>query len=232
MVLGLSRAALPPAPDLASALRVAKDALGHRPAVTVVHHRRDEQGYASLAQWAAKGAHLWEVDYDLGPGDWLGLAGPPGWLPAAVCLAAWWAGIGVTTEADVDVAVAHEAWSPPTGADVLWLGDAVDGAPTREVAGDVYATAVQAFPDQPPPARADGALPALRTADRTWTQAALLDEAARWGLDGPLGIDASAPPALWVPAVAVRPLRAGRPTVVLHGRRDAAAGEGVQRWVP
>lgn len=233
MPLGLSSRALPGASDLADALRTAARELGHRPAVTVLRpHRREEQGYASLAQWAAKGAHLLELDYDLGPSDRVALVGPPGWMPVAVCLAAWWVGATVTN-GDADLAVVHEDAIPPPGAEVLWFGDEVDGSPLAVPPhGEVWATTVQAFPDQPPLPRAAADLAALAVDGRVWTQAELLDAAAAWELDGPLGVELGAPIEQWIPAVAVRPLRTGRPSVVVAGlERDAAAPERVGRWV-
>jgi uncharacterized protein (TIGR03089 family) len=222
----------PPPRDVAAALEAARTRLGHRPAVTVLRPgRRDEQGVASLAQWAAKGAHLLEADLLLGPGDTLLLDAPLSWPTAAVCLAAWWAGVVVTLDVPADVAVVHEDRERPGPGEVLWLGDAIDGAPTRDVPGEPWVRAVQAFPDQPPPAAADPDGPALRAAGRSWTQAQLLADAADLG-EGTLGCDADTIDAVTgVVAVALRPLVIGRPTVVLRGvGRDAATGERVTTW--
>jgi uncharacterized protein (TIGR03089 family) len=222
--------------NLAEALHAARDALGHRPAVTVLGaQRRDEQGVASLAQWAAKGAHLLELDLLLEPGDVLTLDAPIGWTTAAVCLACWWSGITVSVGGPSGtVAVLEEGRDPPPDADdVLWLGDAVDGAPTTEVDGEAWVHAVQTFPDQPPPPRATPDLPALVVAGRSWSQAELVRTAADLPSAGTLGLeDAEAlPPATAIAALVVRPLLVGRPTVVLRGvDRDAAAGERVTVW--
>jgi hypothetical protein len=86
--------------ELASALEQARERLGNRPAVTVLSPRgREEQAVASLAQWAAKGAHLLEADLLLEPGDAVRFDAPWSWPAAAVCLAAWWAGIVVDLDA-------------------------------------------------------------------------------------------------------------------------------------
>lgn len=238
VTLGGARRPLPPADDLAGALRTAAQTLGDRPAVTVLRaDRREEQGFASLAQWAAKGAHLLEMEHLLKPGDRLALVGPPGWLPAAVCLAAWWAGVTVALDGGAPVAVVHEACEPPADAgEVLSFGDALDGSPTSSggPAGDAepWPVAVQLFPDQPPEPRAGPDLPALRAEGRGWSQQEVLQEVAAGRLEGPLGVDGGPPPRAWLPAVAVRPLRAGEPTVVLAGaERRAAEKEGVSTWL-
>lgn len=222
----------PPADDLAGTLQGAAEALGHRPAVTVLRaDRRDEQGVASLRQWAAKTAHWLAIEHGMTPGDRLALVGPPGWVPVAVCLGAWWAGLAVSVGGTADVAVVHEHSDPPTGAEVVGYGAAVDGSPLGTSTVEPYAVAVQAFPDQPPVPGAAPDLPALVCDGRTWTQRELL-AAARALPPGTLGLDSvDLPPALWVPALAVHPLTSGRPTVLLDGvRRAAAAGERVDSW--
>jgi hypothetical protein len=231
-----------PAPaDLAAALAAARDELGHRPAITVLGPaRRDEQGVASLAQWAAKGAHLLALDLLLEPGDRLVLDAPLGWTSAAVAAAAWWHGVTVVLGGgDVAVppgaiAVVEEGREPPTDAEeVLWLGPEVDGAPTGEVDGEAWVHAVQTFPDQPPAPRASADRLALEIGDERWTQAELLALAARLPDEGTLGLD-DPPTSTRVEAfaaVTVRPLLVGRPTVVLRGvDRAAAAGERVRVW--
>lgn len=233
VTLGGARRPLPPADDLGTALRAAAQELGQRPAVTVLRaDRRDEQGFVSLAQWAAKGAHLLQTEHMLQPGDRLALAGPAGWLPVAACLAAWWAGVTVTFDGEAAITVVHEDAPPPPGAgEVLTFGDTVDGTPTSGRQGEPYTVAVQLFPDQPPPPRAGPELAALEIGGRSWTQRDLLGEVERFGLDGTLGIEATVEPRVWVPAVAVRPLRSGRATVVLAGgSREQAAAEGVTAW--
>jgi hypothetical protein len=226
-------------PDLGAALRSARQELGHRPAVTVLRpERREEQGVASLAQWAAKGAHLLELDLLLEPGDVLALVAPLGWTSAAVALAAWWSGVAVTLDPELagpTVAVVEEGRVPPAGAEeVFWLGAAVDGAPLGPVPGEAWVHAVQSFPDQPPAPRAAAELTAVVDRDRRWTHAellALVEE--RLPDHGTLGLDgAEALPApLALAAVAVRPLVVGRPTVVLRDvDRGRADGEKVAVW--
>ncbi len=222
--------------DVASGLRSATDELGFRPAVTVLRPgRRDEQGVATLAQWAAKGAHLLEADLLLGPGDRLRVDVPAGWTLAAVCLAAWWAGVAVTLDGDAEVAVVEEGRPAPASAsDVLWTGPSVDGSPLSSTGGEPWAIAVQAFPDAPPPPRAGPELTALVHGPRRFDQRELLADAAALGdRRGSLGVDAGTVTGVRaVLAVAARPIAARRPTVVLAGTdRDAAGGERVAAWL-
>jgi hypothetical protein len=229
-----------PAPgELASALARAREELGHRPAVTVLgRERRDEQGIASLAQWAAKGAHLLELDLMLEPGERLAVDLAPGWPLVAVSLAAWWSGVAVDLDGTAAAAVVQEGRTAPTTAqDVLWVGDAVDGSPIGDAAGEAWTSAVQSFPDHPPPPRATPDLPAIVTAERTLTQAEVLTAATSLlGDGGTLGIDGDVelPASLLLTALAVRPLLAGRPTVLLQPGvdRSAATGEKVTFWLP
>lgn len=200
--------------------------------------RRDEQGFASLAQWAAKGAHLLELDLMLEPGDRLAVDLAPGWPLVAVSLAAWWAGVAIDLDGTAAVAVVQEGRTAPTTAeDVLWVGDAVDGSPTADAAGEAWASAVQSFPDQPPPPRAAADLPAIVTDERQLTQAEVLTAAMSLAGDsGTLGIDRDTqlPAELLLAALAVRPLLTGRPTVLLRPGVDraTAAGEKVTFWLP
>lgn len=121
MQLSPLRTSRPTPPDLARALEAAAAELGHRPAVTLLHPGgREEQSVASLAQWAAKGAHLLELDLLLGPGDELLLDAPAGWGAAAVCLAAWWAGVTVVLP---EAAGAHRPLDPDDANDPDDAGD-------------------------------------------------------------------------------------------------------------
>ena len=233
MQLGASIPTGPPADTVPGAIEAARVRLGHRPAVTVLSDRgREEQGVASLAQWAAKGAHLLELDLLLDAGDPLRLDAPLSWTSAAVCLAAWWAGVVVTLDGDVEVAVVHETRTPPTSSTELFrLGDAIDGAPRSEIAGEPWVRAVQAFPDQPPVPRGSAGAPALAFGGRTWTQADLLRSARDLG-EGTIGVDAATiDPVTGIVAVALRPLVVARPTVVLQGvEASVADGERVSVW--
>lgn len=201
------------------------------------HERRDEQGFASLAQWAAKGAHLLELDLMLEPGDRLAVDLVPGWPLVAVSLAAWWAGVAIDLDGAAAVAVVQEGHTPPaTAEDVLWVGDAVDGSPLAETPGEAWTSAVQSFPDQPPPPRAAAELAAIVVDGRQLTQAELLTAAMSLAGDGgTLGIggDTRLPAELLLTALAVRPLSTGRPTVLLRPGvpRSAAAGEKVTVWL-
>lgn len=223
--------------DVPTAVTDALSSRGPGPAVTVVRaDRREEQGVASLAQWAAKGAHLLEAELLLRPGDRLHVDVAPGWPLAAVCLAAWWAGVAVALPgADgpaAEVAVVSEGREPPAGAaDVLWVGDAVDGGPLGEPAGEAWPVAVQAWPDAPPPPGGRPDRIALRTADGPLDQRALLERAAAIG-QGRLGVDGVAlTPQAAVLAIAARPVAGPHPTVVLLGAdREDAAGERVRTW--
>lgn len=231
----------PPADDVASTLGDAGARLGHLPGVTLLlADARYEQSVASLAQWAAKGAHLLELELLVEPGDTIRLDAPASWTTAAVALAAWWAGCAITldTQVEATVAVVHaERPIPSDVADVLLLGDEIDGAPAPVggmAAGgpEAWTRAVQSFPDQPPRPRGRGTSPAYVRADATIDQATLLQVAAGQG-EGTAGLDAdSTDPLTALVAISLRPLVIGRPTVVLRGvGRDRANGERVVTWL-
>ena len=230
-------AAAPAPTDVASAVTAALSSRGPAPAVTVLRpDRREEQGVASLAQWAAKGAHLLEAELLLQPGDRLHVDIAPGWPLAAVCLAAWWAGIAVALPgADgpaAEVAVVTEGRPAPAGAqEVLWVGDGIDGGPLGAVDGEAWPVAVQAWPDAPPPPGAAADRIALRTAEVTRTQAELLAEAAAIG-QGRLGVEVARLDAVTAAlAIAARPVAGPHPTVVIDRvGREAADGERVRTW--
>jgi hypothetical protein len=232
----LSSRSTGPAPtDLAAALRGAATALGHRPAISALTPTgRQEQSFASLAQWAAKTAHWLTLEHLLEPRARVGIVGPPGWVPAAAALGAWWLGCTVVGEADADVVVAHAA-HVPTGAGELvtwgWDFDGTAGAADPD-GFEPFAHAVQPFPDQPPAPTATAEALALVTPAVAETQRELLD---RWDatVTTPVGVGPDAPLAAWLPAVAVRPLVVGRPTVVLAAGVDptAASGDRVAEWL-
>ena len=196
---GPNASPLPPCDDLAQAIANAARLLGHRPAITVVRaDRRDEQGFVSLAQWTAKGAHLLQIECGLGPGDRLHLVSPPGWIAAAVCCAAWWAGVAVTDRADAAVTVAHEATTSAATGDAYILGDAFDGSPIGASAAEPWAVAVQSFPDRPPPAAATAGTTAFDIDREALSHAATVDAA----LGAPTALAADAPMRLWLLALA------------------------------
>lgn len=234
-----------PVPDhVAAAVRDGAARLGHRPAITqLLPDGRQEQSGASLAQWAAKGAHFLEVDLGLGPGDRLHLDAPLGWTTAAVALAAWWAGITIALRSEhAEVTVAHIARANvvPSGVEVFWLGDGIDGAPTPgQLAqaqpidpNEAWVRAVQPFPDQPPPAHATSAAVAVVDADRTTTQAELLQLATTHGGVGTLGLDGPGDDAtLDLALLCLRPLWCSRPTMISRELpRSAAGGDRVAVW--
>lgn len=232
MQLSDAPGSLPEADDLAGALRNAADRLGHRPALTVVRpDRRDEQGFASLARWAAKGAHLLQLEALLDPGDRLRLHSPVDWPAVTVCLAAWWIGVHVTTDGDAPVAVVHASLHAPGDADDVYvLGDAVDGSPDDPTDHEPWSVAVQTFPDQPPEPQAGSDRPAAEAGTDTWTHAELLAAASAWDAEGPLGVQRDEPPSVWLPAV-VRPFVTGYPTVILAGAEHGTAdAEGIVVW--
>jgi len=232
----------PPPPDLATGLAARARELGQRPAVTVLSPAgRAEQGFVTLAQWAAKGAHLLQVDHDLGPGDRVLVDVPAGWPLAAVAAAVWWTGAAVQLPgpgaADgVLLAVAHEDRPRPEVDEVLLVGDAVDGSPTGPVDDPVWALEVQAFPDHPPTPAAQSTTTAVVDADGV--QHTHADVVTRLQQDaGSLGHDVSTvgegPDAAWTTLlhVAARPLVTGRATLVLRDLpRSAADGDRVARW--
>jgi uncharacterized protein (TIGR03089 family) len=224
----------PDASDLAAAVRAAQTRLGAAPVVSVLFPEgRQEQGMASLAQWAAKGAHLLETDLLLSPGDTIRLDAPLSWTSAAVALAAWWAGVSITLDDAADVTVAHESRTATNG-EVFVVGDRLDGAPARPGDAEPWVRAVQSFPDMPPMPRARPETVALRAGGQVCTQQELLERARAMEPDvGTIGVDAdTVDAASGLIAVAVRPLVRGRPTVVLRGvARDAAAGDRVERWL-
>jgi uncharacterized protein (TIGR03089 family) len=250
MRLGSGLGRPPRATHIPSAVLAATQQLGHRPALTVrAGEDRQEQGFASLAGWIAKGAHLLRDEHGLGPGAALGLVGPACWPAAAVALAAWWAGITVVLDASPELVVAHTALSdtphaPGPDREVLWFGDELDGtgsAPTAD--GEQWTDAVTPHGDRPPPPAHDGSLVAFAgTGGAEVTQRELLAVVAEEPA-GVLGLwrsgceDLLAGPdaATVLAALALRPLVTGAATVVVlddDPERDAhALAERVTRWV-
>lgn len=222
----------PPA-DLAVGLETAARERGQRPAVTVLSTGgRAEQGYVTLAQWAAKGAHLLQTDLFLEPGGRVLVDVPPGWTLAAVCAAVWWVGgtVVVGEGADVAGAVVHESRPMPAAPEVYLVGDAVDGGLTVPGDGWVWAEEVQAFPDQPPARAADAGLAAIDEDGVVTTHGDLIASLA--AQRGVLGIDLTDFAGNGVREVAARPVVTGRTTLVLRDGLDrtAASGDGVTTW--
>lgn len=226
--------ASPPTPpsDLAAGLAACARERGQRPAVTVLAAAgRAEQGYVTLAQWAAKGAHLLAMDLAAGPGTRVLVDIDPGWTLAAVCAAVWWVGGTVVLGDDTDVAgaVVHESRPRPDAVEVYRVGDAVDGGLTVASSDLVWAEEVQAFPDTPPPSGARSDLPAIDDGVLT-THGELI--AALAPERGTLGLDVATFAGAGVREVAARPLVTGRTTVVLRDglARSAADGDRVATW--
>lgn len=237
----------PEAEDVPSAISGATALLGQRPAITGLRSDgRREQGFASLAGWVAKGANLLAVEFDVGPGDRVALAGPPGWPLAAIALSAWWVGAAVvatTGGAAARLHVVHCATTaPPSTADVLWFGDGLDGTCGEDApAGEQWTEAVTPHGDRPPAPTRDADLVALIDAGgRVTTQRGLLGPLAG-DPGGVLGMirrsedmmaGAEAPRRL--AALALRPMVTGSATVVIDDgdpRREAHAGaERVAGW--
>lgn len=243
--------ATPPSPptDLADGLEACARERGQRPAVTVLGDAgRAEQGFVTLAQWAAKGAHLLQMDLQAEPGSRVLVDIPPGWTLAAACAAVWWVGgtVVIGEAADVDGAIVHEARPRPDAPEVYVVGDAVDGGlsgggtglvsgggaglVSGVEAGLVWSEEVQAFPDQPPPRAAEPDLPAIDVRGTVATHADLV--AALADDKGVLGIDLATFAGDGVREVAARPLVTGRATVVLRDGldRSAADGDRVTDW--
>lgn len=248
---GRSRPDLTGPPDVATALSAAVAALGHRPAVTVIAPgQRQEQGFVSLAGWAAKGAHLLRDELGLGPGDVLGVDAPPSWPLTAVALAAWWAGVALGPVAPGRAAVLHEG-RPDPGGDVLWLGDAIDGGPTDPTwrAGEAWTAAVTPYPDRPPsPGAAPDAAAIVSGDGRITTQRELLgawhDDEGVLGLwrDAPAGSEPGMSTATGAAGdrlgpLAARPVITGDGTVVVLGSWDPqgvdrlTGSERIARWI-
>jgi hypothetical protein len=240
----------PTAPDVATALSGAAATLGQRPAITSLSSEgRHEQGFVSLAGWAAKGANLLRDEFGLAAGDRLGIAGPPGWPLAAVTLAAWWLGVIVVPAATPGLPLRVLHTGTPTGAarsdvgragdgadlgtgggTVLWIGDAMDGSGSPPAPGDeCWTDAVIPYPDRAPTPARDGAGLALDLTDdpASATQLELLrglaaDPGGTVGIvrHGDADLFARPDAALLIATLVLRPLVTGAATVV------ASAGGG------
>lgn len=213
------------AQSLPEALSQAATRLGHRPAISLVlADGRQEQSFTSVAQWASKTAHWLQIDHGADADLTMGIVGPPGWVPAVAALGAWWLGLRVVTgsgAASADVVIA----GPGCDGTVAW-GYAFDGSGDADA--EMFTWTVQEFPDHPPVSSGGPDLPALADDAAVLTQQDLLDE---WrDAAGTVGVDTSAG---WLSAAAVRPLIAGRPTVLLGPGLDrgVAAGDRVTNWL-
>lgn len=234
MALSLSPSGARQAADIPAAVRIAAEHSGHRPALTMLAPTgRQEQSYTSLMQWTSKTAHWIALELLLEPGDRVGIVGPPGWVPVAAALGAWWAGLTVVVGSqakDADVVVAHVDGVPDVSGDLVVWGWGFDGAPETNGPADAFVEVVQPFPDDPPAPAGMATTPALDDGEQVATQGALVD-AHREVAAETVGIEPQA--ARWLPTAAVRPLVTGRPAVILAPGvdRDAAAGDRVATWM-
>lgn len=233
---------LPPSTSLEQALQQAVAGRGHAPAVTVIDAAgRHEQGLASLAQWTAKGAHLLASELGLTPGEVVAIDAPASWTVAAVALAAWWNGLGVTVDrsrfatASLVVRGQHDAQSPDDHrADTspqrtLWLGGHRDGLPD-DPALPSWTAEAQWMPDVAPPAH-QGDQVALIADSGEHTLAQLMDIARQWP-PGTLGVISDALDVQMLTALAIRPVTTGFATVVVDGVDVAQAdGDRVAFWL-
>lgn len=216
---------------LADAIRHAQQ-FGHRPAVTALTpDGRYEQSFASLFQWAAKGAHLLSSDLMLEPGARLAIASPVSWHTTAIVLGAWWVGVDVTTvTTDADVTIVGDETGDLTGtAATFCVGGGIDGAPFSVGTVPAWTHEVRMFPDSPPPARATNTTVALSDADVTLTHADVL---AHTDTDNVVGVDVTGGVTREIlRLVAARPVQTGHRTVIIDRvAREAAAGERVDVW--
>ena len=234
MPLSLTPPGARDAEDVPDAVRTAADGSGHRPAITMLTPEgRQEQAFVSLAQWTAKTAHWIALELLLEPGDRFGIVGPPGWVPAAAALGAWWAGLTVVVgdqAAQADVVLSHVDGIPDVAGELVVWGWGFDGAPTRNGPADAFVEQVQPFPDDPPAPLGTAPSPALDDGTDVATQAAMLDTLR----DAPaetVGIESTSHH--WLATAALRPLLTGRPTVLLAPGvdRGAAAADRVAAWV-
>lgn len=219
------------AQSLPEALSEASARLGHRPAISLVlADGRQEQSFTSVAQWASKTAHWLQLDHGADADLTMGIVGPPGWVPAVAALGAWWLGLQVVTgsgASSADVVIA----GPGSDGTVAW-GYAFDGSGEADAA--MFTWTVQEFPDHPPAPSGGPGLSALTDGATFLTQHDLLD---KWrDATGAAGADASGTAGAagaWLHAAAVRPLLAGRPTVLLGPgvERGAAEGDRVTDWL-
>ncbi len=249
------------ASDIPTALAGAASTLGQRPAVTSLGDGgRHEQGFVSLAGWAAKGANLLRDEFGLGAGDRIGIEGPPGWPIAAVTLAAWWLGAVVVPAATpgllvrvrhtgTTTGVAGSGPSDGDGVTTLWIGDAVDGSGVPPTSGDEsWTDAVIPYPDRAPTPVRDGAAIALDLMDGSaMTQHQLLsaladDPGGAIGIlrHGDQDLLAGADAALLLSALVLRPLVTGAASVVAAPSETSAgsvdleritSAERVVRWI-
>lgn len=216
---------------LAEALRSAARH-GQRPAVTALTNSgRYEQSYVSLAQWAAKGAHLLQSELGCGPGARLAVCSRVSWHTAAIVLGAWWVGVEVTTDPSgaAVVIVSDDTLPTVAHAHMFSVGDAIDGAPVEPFGIAAWTQEVRLFPDTPPPATCTPESIALHDTTGSFTHADLV---ARSDTGGVVGCDVSEQiSAETLFDVAARPILTGQRTVIIDRvSRAVADAERVNVW--
>lgn len=104
---------------------------------------RMELSAATLANWAAKGGNLMAGELGLGPGDVVVVDAPADWMPAAIVVGCWRAGVAVCSP-DAPAAASAAAVvttdpdaHPDTDAEVLQLSTDPFGRGVAEAGGDV-----------------------------------------------------------------------------------------------
>lgn len=205
---------------------------GQRPAVTALTQAgRYEQSYVSLAQWAAKGAHLLQSDLGCEPGDRLAVRSRVSWHTTAIVLAAWWVGVAVTTDPrDAAVVIVSDNQSPATPNTSLFsVGDAIDGAPLEPFGITAWTTEVRLFPDTPPPATCAPDSIAFHDSAGSLTHADLIARSDNAGVIGCDVTDGFTHETLY--DVAARPILTGQRTVIVDRvSKTVADAERVNVW--
>jgi uncharacterized protein (TIGR03089 family) len=200
---------------------------------------RTELSAASLENAAAKIANALRDEFELEPGDVVGLLLPLHWQRSAWLAGAWTAGCVVALDADpatVDLLVTSQDRAPglvgAAGREIAVVSLHPFGLPLAEPAPDGAVDVTLAVRQQPdaylfdPPA---GTLPAWRSGDRLLTQQEVLDlardRADAWGLaaGGRLLVDDRAgDDDAWLASLAV-PLAVGGSVVLCSGVPDVDA---------
>lgn len=123
--------------------------LGHSPAVVFRDAdtgERTELSWATLHNWASKGANLLLDHFDAGLGAHVMLDMPAHWMAPVLCLATWATGATVVVGGAADVHVVHEADHPEDGDLVVGVG--MGGRPMGPVPADALTVVdVLAQPD-------------------------------------------------------------------------------------
>ncbi|WP_420099678.1 TIGR03089 family protein [Corynebacterium sp.] len=104
---------------------------------------RMELSAATLSNWAAKGGNLMVNHLGLGPGDTVVLDAPTDWMPAALVLGCWRAGVAVCSPSSPAAASAAALMTtdpdahPDWKAEILQLSTDPFGRGVAEAGGDV-----------------------------------------------------------------------------------------------